>query len=681
MATEIRNFNAHGLHMEFANDMVAITELAGIMGTSPYHLECITGIFRLHDDSGLYDGNGLALKSFQSDDTEHVTVVLESPVTRLTCSFEYKDGIWSRKDYIKNLQDKVGTIRSCLSRFTVLGEAFRLYSQEGAWCMENQGKWMDLTGGSINITNMGVRTTESAFPFACIQDTDQGNGLAFHLLPIGQWVMKFNKFYTGSLPVIAIELGISDNGLALKLEPGEEIALPEVLFYSVQPGDNSLGSDKIHRFILNNKASKKDIPVLYNSWFHDFDRIDVDQFKATARAAAEIGCEYFVVDAGWFGDGNVWFLGVGDWKENQTSAFCGKMKDFADYVRSLGMKFGLWMEPERAFEGSDAQKEHPDFFLHNDGGSYLYDLSNPEARQFMYNHLKRLVETYGLEFMKLDFNMAIGYDPSGNSFYRYYQGYYDFMDRIMADFPQVYFEACASGGLRTDINTACACDCHFLTDTVNPVEILRILGGGLLRLPPRIFSKWYVAQQVEHISRWYHARNGEIDSHILASADGCWGRVIEVGEDFMETLFLAGPMGFSSKPDRLSPELRQRLHKTVELFKQEREFIQRSVCHLLTAPKSIFDRKSYTSLQLKSVDEDRSIVLNFRLEDQRQTFKIHPKEICPEGTYRVSYIGNYVSPGYDGSYEIDGSTLIEDGITVHFAMPYGGRIVEITRVK
>ncbi len=677
---EVKAFKGHGLHIEFANGMAAITEMPGMVGTSPYYIERITGIFRLYDDSGLYDGHGMELISFQSADKEHVTLVLENSVTRLTCSFVYRDGIWSRKDSIKNLQDKEGTIRCYLSRFNLLGDTFKLYAQEGAWCSENQGKWLDFTGGSINITNMGVRTTESAFPFACVRDTEQGNGLAFQLLPMGHWVMKFNKYYSGSLSVISAELGLADDCMALKIQPGEELEMPEILFYSVQPGDKGLGSDKIHRYLLKNRISQKQMPVLYNSWFCDFDVIKVEQFKAQARAAAEIGCEYFVVDAGWFGQGEVWFQGVGDWQENQKTAFCGKMKDFADYVRSLGMKFGVWMEPERAIGGSNAQKEHPEYFLYDDGNSYLFDLAKPEARQFIYNHLKRLVTDYGLEFMKLDFNLAVGHDPSGSSFYRYYQGYYTFMNTIMTDFPQVYFEACASGGLRTDINTACACDCHFLTDTVNPVEILRIMEGGILRLPPKVYSKWYVAQQSEDISRWYHNRNGAVDSHLLACGDGCWGRVIEVGEDFMEALFVTGPMGFSSKLDRLSPDLRQRIRKTVDFFKSKRDFIGQAVCHLLTEPTGISERRSNTMWQFEALDGSKSLLFAFLLEDPKRTLKLHPRNIVPEGRYRVTYTGNYMSPGFDGSYETDGEALIEDGVSMHFEMPYGGRIAEIERL-
>lgn len=678
---EVKSFKGNGLHIEFANGMAAITEMPGMTGTSPYYIERITGIFRLHDDSGLYDGHGMELISFESKDQEHVTLIMENSVTRLTCSFVYKDGVWSRKDSIKNLQDKEGTIRCYLSRFNFLGDMFKLYAQEGAWCIENQGKWLDFTGGSINITNMGVRTTESAFPFACLRDIEQGNGLAFHLLPIGHWVMKFNKYYSGSLAVVSAELGLSDDCMALKMQPGEELEMPEILFYSVQPGDNGLGSEKIHRYLLKNKVPQKQMPVLYNSWFYNFDVIEVEEFRTQAREAAEIGCEYFVIDAGWFGNGEVWFQGVGDWQENQTAAFCGKMKDFADYVRSLGMKFGIWMEPERAIGGCEIQKQHPEYFLYNDGNSYLFDLANPEARQHIYSHVKRLVETYGLEFMKLDFNMGVGYDPSGSSFYRYYQGYYIFMRQIMTDFPHVFFEACASGGLRTDINTSCACDCHFMTDTVNPVEILRILEGGMLRLPPRVYSKWYVVQQSEDISRWYHNRNGATDSHLLACGDGCWGRVIEVGEDFMEALFVTGPIGFSSKLDRLSPDLKQRIRKTVDFFKSEREFIQKAVCYLLTEPSPVTERRANTMWQLEALDGSRSLLFAFRLEDPRQTLKVHPKHIIPEGRYRVTYTGNYTSRGFEGSYETDGESLMEDGVSMHFEMPYGGRIAEIERLS
>lgn len=678
MNNDMRNFSGHGLRISYAGGIAAITDLPGFIGIGTYHLEGITGIYRLQDDSGFYDGQGLALTDFQAEGTDFLRMVFENTVTRLTCEFTYQDGIWSRKDYLKNLQNKEGTIRSCLARFCFSGDHLQLLSQEGAWCTENQSKWRGVENG-INITNTGVRTTEGAQPFVCLRDTDQGHGLAFHILPMGQWTIRFRKEFASCQPLVIAEMGLSDQGLALQLQPGEEIALPEILFYSVQPGDNSLASGKIHKYLLKYKNNQKQMPVLYNSWFYDFDRVEIEEFKAQARSA-EIGCEYFVVDAGWFGTGAAWSCSVGDWKENTTGAFQGKMTEFADYVRSLGMKMGLWMEPERASVGSELEKTRPELFLYNDGESCLLNMANPDARQYIYDNIERLIKTYGLSFMKLDFNMTVGYDTSGSSFYRYYQGYYGFMERIKKAFPQVYFEACSSGGLRTDINTVCASDSHFLTDTVNPMEMLRIMEGALLRLPPKTLSKWYTVQEVFDISRWYHTPKGQKDRRVLACADATWGRVIEVGEDFLEAFYVTGPLGFSSKLDRMSPEMKEKLKKTVALFKQLRPFVERSVCHMLTAPRLKTDIESDTVWQMKSLDEDRSIIFAYHLEYQQPTVKVFPREIVPEGRYRVSCIGNYCSAEFENGSVFTGTDLLENGIPIHFPRLYGGRMVEITRL-
>ena len=674
-------YSKHGIYA-YANERVAVIgSLLGMVGGEPHPLQGMSGLYRLQDESGLYDGKNMKITDFSvSEDGEGFCITYENEITRLVNRFSYRDGVWSRKDRLENKQAGPSVIYCCQSRFLLFGDLFDVMSQDGAWSIENQGCWKELQGGGLYINNMGLRTTEGAQPFLAIREKRQNYGIAFNIIPVGQWEIRVNKAYTSYCAMTVLDMGLAERGLHFTLEAGESIDLPEILFYGFHPADQGLGCARLHEYLLKNVIRQKPLPVLWNSWFFDFDRLDFAKFKREAETAAEIGCEYYVVDAGWFGDGAEWILRTGDWIENTNGAFFGKMKELSDFVRSKSMKFGLWMEPERAVTSSHVYKQHPDWFLEVDGVSALLDLGKPEPVQYIYDTVQRLVSAYQLEYMKLDFNMTVNYDKGGSSFYRYYCGYYELIRKLKQDFPQVYFEACASGGLRTDIHTVCASDCHFLTDTVNPLDMLRIMEGALLRLPARTLSKWYCCQEVRGIARPYGHQGEEPETRLMSCADGTWDRVMQVGADFMETLCLTGPLGFTSKLSTFSPAHREALKKTVALFKKERSFIEKAVCRMLTGPRGKFDVKSDTFWQFTDPEQDRSLLFCFHTEYPQLSVQVKPEGLISEASYRVQVIGNYITPGFDECSVATGRQLLENGILVRFSDFYSGRIIEIQRI-
>ena len=126
-------------------------------------------------------------------------------------------------------------------------------------------------------------------------------------------------------------------------------------------------------------------------------------------AAKEIGCDIFVIDAGWFGpQGPGWWNQAGDWREKTDAAFYGAMHGFAEEVRAAGLGFGLWMEPERFAAGVPVRQAHPEWFLPAQGDLARIDLENPEAYRYLRSEIGRLVETYRLAWMKIDFELRAG---------------------------------------------------------------------------------------------------------------------------------------------------------------------------------------------------------------------------------------------------------------------------------
>ena len=140
------------------------------------------------------------------------------------------------------------------------------------------------------------------------------------MLPNCQWQMNVKKRpHTAKNEVVLVETGIENNGLRLSVAPGEVLDMPPVIFFQSE-NRNDLDAWKLHQ-VYNTLYPRRQMPVMYNTWLYHFDSIDVDAILRQVDAAAEMGIEMFMVDAGWFGVGGHWSDAVGDWTENLTGGF------------------------------------------------------------------------------------------------------------------------------------------------------------------------------------------------------------------------------------------------------------------------------------------------------------------------------------------------------------------------
>lgn len=276
-------------------------------------------------------------------------------------------------------------------------------------------------------------------------------------------------------------MGVEDRNLALELAPGEALNLPEILYYEVR---NRIGLDcwKLHHY-CNERWPRRETPVIFNSWLYLFSDLSVENITACIPVAEKIGCEYFVIDAGWFGKNPDWTLSIGDWVENEEAAFCGRMSEVADEVRAHSMKFGLWFEVERALKTSAAVQAHPDYFIEYEDCCFL-DFANPKACDYIFEVLSRQIARYGIEFIKFDFNADVLYDKYRSGFMKYFAGYRAFLKRLKQKHPTVYFQNCASGGMRMNLTNIADFDSFWFSDNQAPYDGLEIIKNTMLRLPP-----------------------------------------------------------------------------------------------------------------------------------------------------------------------------------------------------
>lgn len=632
--------------------------------------EC-RGDFLLVTDRGRFEGARLLQKKYDvKNDT--VTIIRETPDAGYRIESVYRldqaTGVITRSDVLVNQTAEASVIFSCLARIVLQGDKYELYAQASNWSAENQGRWMPLGVGGVILANSAGRSTESGTPFACLRARQTGIAAAIHVRPVGDWIIRMRTVADGRASHLVVEAGLSDQNLHMTLAAGEAIELPEMLLYGFD-GEVENGSVHFQRYLLN-RYSRKALPeMVYNTWFFEFDTLDAGRLREQVLRARELGCKVFVVDAGWFGKGEDWSRQVGDWRECTERAFCGRMREFADFVRANGMKFGLWMEPERACKGTPVYDEHPDWFLDED--AVVYDLCKPEVREHLCGELTRLVETYGLCWMKLDFNSNMYRDLTGSNYYRYFRAEAELMEMIRRRNPGCSFEGCASGGMRSDFHN-CLHFHHgfFVSDTVHPIECMRIRQGASLRMLPSYTGAWLVMHETPLGIDSYFVRNRKVRTKLLAAGDPWWNSTVDVTADFAVKANLMGEWGLSGDLGSYGEDTVKTVQWGIAFYEAHRGFLARSVSHLLTGVQSVNDHTGWTVVQYENIDGAGHLIFAFRLIDDTRTFVVFPKNLSPDKTYRVTI------DGANGK-TMRGAEILSEGIQTECASRCEGKIIEL----
>lgn len=670
------------------NNMVFLKSLFGMScglagdnaGTSR-----VRGLVYLRTDSGIYDSTNLMLikHTFNKNSISLAWKSMDGHM-RLESSWSFCaiTGVISRKDRLMNIGSENISVLGYMARFAFSPGSYELYSQRGIWCSENQGIWQNLHHGSMELSCEGARTCQGSTPYLCIRSHEDEPGVVFHVLPVGNWIIRVSA-HTGpgdSHPYAVVEMGQSDKNLKMKINTGESFELPEILIHGLPGGSIEAGAPVFQKYLLKNKFqdSKKTAPVVYNSWFDDFEFLDVDRLRRQLETAKSIGCEVFTIDAGWYGAGEGdWFTQAGDWREKQNAAFKGGMFDFAEEVRSFGLGFGLWMEPERFGTQVPVVKEHPDWFVYNGSGYYYPDLKNQEAYNYILHEIVKLVECYKLVWLKIDFNFEPAIDPRGEEFYSYYHLWYRIMDELRSKYPGLFVEGCASGGMRLDINTLSHNDAHFMSDSVNPVDSLRIYQGALLRLPGGRLTKWAVLRSAGNGIPGYGIPVDEAPVTLVTPGGAVWDTSTTVSADFASTAALTGIFGLGGDISSLPKEDLECLERHITFFKKWREFIISSVSHMLTPVRPKEDRSGWVAFQLQDIAKSGNLLFVYRLEDTQEKRAFRLKELDKNKRYEIRYQNR---TGID-SFILSGEQLEDEGVWVVLPKRYSAAVISIMLYK
>lgn len=641
----------------------------------------LTGVMEIFSSLGSADANQKLLDIKNENDKIIISIELYGGTLLYMSEWKYDRELklFVRHDRITNQSKQPVRIYKALQRYVFQYTEMEAYMQSTRWCYENMGNWQKVQFGGFSICSESGRTTQGATPYLALRNS-RNKGLVFHIVPNGNWKMELRTQTLGSDRagdyVYVLELGQSDRHFAMELKPGEYFDYPEVIIQKLCGGSIVDTAVNLQRYFLKIDDDRHRVThaVTYNPWYEHYALLDVNRLKEHVKAAKELGCENFEIDAGWYGsDAGDWWSQAGDWTERQNDAFYGKMREFSDYVREQGMNFGLWMEPERVGTDVPIRKQHPEYFVLGNG-YYYPKLYETEVYDWLYGQISGLIEKYDLRWMKMDFNFELAEDLTGSEFYLYYKAWYRLLNEVKENYPQTFLEACAAGGMRNDIRTAMTFDGHFLSDNTNAWDMQATYEQCCLRLPHYRLIKWLVVSPGARISLYASKKVEKIPTVITPQAPGAgWDEYEHISPEFACQLVMAGPPGLSGNFIDLTPEQKEIFKKYIAFYKEYRSFFRNCVVILGAEPNNVGNRNGFYHLQYSKEDTGEQLVFIYRFVTATKKYHLQLKNLDETRIYQIkdAISGDKVS-------EASGRKLMEWGMYITLESRHSGEVLYIS---
>lgn len=433
-------------------------------------------------------------------EAQTLTISLEDKVTGIVLELLYtifaRGGIITRSARLVNHGKESVQLTRALSLCLDLPDRDHVWIQfSGAWARERHLKTRKLEQGIQAVDSIRGHSSHDHNPFIVLKrpnaDESQGEVLGFSLVYSGNFLAQAQVDTHDTTRVL---LGIHPFGFSWKLDPGDRFQTPEAVVVWSQKGLGGM-SRTFHGLYQKRLARgywrDRERPILINNWEATYFDLTEEKLLAIAGRAKECGVELFVLDDGWFGARSNDRAGLGDWTPNLERLPDG-ITGLADKIEALGLRFGLWFEPEMVNKDSDLYRAHPDWILqtpdrHSSQGRFQYvlDFSRREVVDCIYGMMHKILRSAKISYIKWDMNRsitecyssALPADRQGEVFHRYILGVYDLYERLTAAFPHILFESCASGGGRFDPGLLYYAPQGWASDDSDAVERLKIQYG------------------------------------------------------------------------------------------------------------------------------------------------------------------------------------------------------------
>ena len=520
----------------------------------------------------------------------------------------------------------------------------------GRHAMERRLERLPLMHGTMEVGSRRGTSSHQHNPgvILCSPDATEEHGGCYGLSLIysGSFSMEIEMDQMDSVRAVC---GINPEFFEYRLEPGEAFDTPQLMMTYSGSGLGRMSAN-FHSIIRHNLCRGKykfaRRPVLINNWEATYFDFNEEKILSIARQASELGIEMLVLDDGWFGSRDSDNAGLGDWFVN-TDKLKGGLTDLVTGINGLGMKFGIWIEPEMVNEDSRLYREHPDWALTIPGrkpcrsrNQLVLDMSRSEVRDYVFDSIAAVLKSANVEYVKWDMNRSIcdvysavlPKERQGEVYHRYVLGIYDLMERFTSSFPNILFEGCSGGGGRFDPAILYYSPQIWGSDDTDGIERLEIQYGTSFFYP---------------ISA--------VGSHVSAIPNHQTGRRTPLAT--RGVVAMASSFGYEMDLNLLTEDEKEAVKAQVEDYKKYYDLIHNGDYYRLTSPQG---ESGFTAWQFVSGDKTRTllnlVITHVRANAPDLWFKL--RGLDPEKRYRLEENGRIYS----------GSALMNAGISIPMIM-------------
>lgn len=528
----------------------------------------------------------------------------------------------------------------------------------GSWARERHQSRHPISYGSYVTESLRGETSHQGQPFMAVLSKDanqkQGEVYGINLIYSGNFIAEANVNQFDSLRVT---IGIHPDKFCWKLEPEESFVTPEaVLVYSDQGigGMSRTFHDLYRNHLIRSPYKTQRRPVLINSWEASYFNFSTKSLLKLAKEAAEQGIELFVLDDGWFGKRESDNSSLGDWFVN-TEKLPGGLEYLSEQIHALGMKFGLWIEPEMISPDSDLYRAHPDWALgiperekKLSRNQFVLDITRKEVREYLYDKIGSILKKIPIEYVKWDMNrpltdigsLAFPPERQGELYHRYVLALYEMQERFVTEFPSILLENCSGGGGRFDPGMLYYSPQIWCSDDTDAIERLSIQEGTAMVYPL---------------------------SCIGAHVSVCPNHIVGRNTPFMTRGYvaLAGTFGYELDIAKLSAEEKKLIPEQISLYNRYGDLVRSGDYYRLASFK---DSGSWDSWEIVSKDKTKALitvvqVLN-RANVKSRNLKV--EGLCPNSLYTLKGEGalsDFCNKVFADKL-ISGATLMNAGILI-----------------
>jgi alpha-galactosidase len=528
---------------------------------------------------------------------------IERPiVVTLHYAIDPESGILARSATIENRGTEAATVEQAAAAAWALPAGhYTLNYLTGRWA----GEWT-LTQERVIESRRGS-TGHQANPWFAIQagETNEDHGEVWFgaLAWSGSWRITVEQ---DQLDEVRVTGGFNPFDFGYVLHPGEKLETP--VFYGGYAANGLGGASRLlHGFELKHilprtektagAATPRPRPVIYNSWEATEMNVTEAGQEALAEKAAALGIDRFVMDDGWFGQRKTDHAGLGDWYVNQEK-FPHGLKPLIDKVHSLGMDFGLWVEPEMVNPDSDLYRKHPDWVLNFPGrprsegrNQLVLNLARPDVRDYVLGFLDKLLTENQISFLKWDYNRnwsEPGWDqlPAAEQkkvYVEFTRNLYGILAELRKRHPNVEIESCSGGGGRVDLGILRYVDEVWPSDNTDPFDRLSLQDGFTYAYTPQIMMAW-----VTDSPHWFNHRTTSLSYRMLSSMQGSLG----IGADI----------------SKWTPEDAATAKRLIAAYHQVQPTIVQGDLYRLISPR---EGSEFSATQTVKPDQSQSVVFAF----------------------------------------------------------------------